>query len=958
VAKSTAVVLGQAIRSVEALVDESTLSDQELLRRFADRNDQAAFAALVRRYSRMVLGVCRRALPTMQDAEDACQATFLVLARKASAQPWLRSVGNYLYTTARRIASNARLAAQRRARRENLAALPEVVQPIDQVTGRELIAVLDEELDRLPARYREPIVLCYLEGLTRDEVATRLGVGVGTIKTQLERGRKKLGDALTRRGCALGAGLLAVAVTSPARASSPRLVEAILSTVSGSPPASVAALARGVGVNALMNRSLALLVAALSVVWLGIAAWSAWPISAGLAADEGKPVAKAGSPNVKPADSEGQTFTGRVVGPDGKAVTGASIILATVEGEEKQTTREVAKTGADGQFRCVVPTVASHRPPYRVLLARAAGFAADWAELRGRNPSKPIVLHLVKATVTVRGRVLTLEGKPVPRAIVRIRRVQAPDGKNGLKEVYEKWTVSPNEAASLLQKHLFYPTAAGLPEKVTADADGRFVIHGAGDGRLLSLEFSADTIETIIARVAVDSAFDPKAIRPDPKKAEPFPTQSLIGPPLYGPTFTHTARPCRVISGTVFDQKTKQPLAHVAVTGHVPSGWWELGVYTRTDAAGRFRLLGLPNGECNLTFGSSQASKYLFLTRTVRPTTGLAPVTLDMPMVKGTTVTGRVTDKETGKPIKGSIRYVTLSGNKHLLDLPGKEIHADGSMTHRLDRDGRFRFVAPPGLGIVVVQADSWRGEEKPYPQVRIRTEDRAKPYFRTRPGQEDMFITSSGILQILGSYHAYRVIEPVVGAETMTVDVQVDPGKVVAGKVVGPDGKPFSRATFTGLTGRFSRPAARDSDTFTVQALLPDEARTVAVADAGKKLAGTVVVRADAKEPPVVRLAAWGAITGRIVDAEGNPIAGARLRMYFTDQVASDLYRHLSGDRTVTTDAAGRFRCDVPFAGIGFNLNFIHNGKYLNLEKSQQGLTITAGEVKSLGDIVAKSPD
>src|SRR5262245_36870070 len=192
-----------------------TVSDRTLLDRFELCQDEAAFAALVRRHGAMVLGVCRRALGHVQDAEDACQATFLVLARKARAGRWRQSVANWLFTTARRVSSNARVAAERRAKREGRAAVRETTSPADQVTGRELLAALDEELERLSPRYREPLVLCYLEGLTRDEVAARLGIPVSTVKTQLERGRKKLGDALTKRGCGLGAGLLALAVTSP-----------------------------------------------------------------------------------------------------------------------------------------------------------------------------------------------------------------------------------------------------------------------------------------------------------------------------------------------------------------------------------------------------------------------------------------------------------------------------------------------------------------------------------------------------------------------------------------------------------------------------------------------------------------------------------------------------------------------------------------------------------------------
>src|SRR5262245_30846112 len=113
--------VGAVLRAARAETSDAAVSDRELIRRFAREGDQAAFAALFDRHAGMVLGVCRRALPDAGDAEDACQATFLVLARKAKAGSWRRSVANWLYATARKVAANARLAAGRRARREGRA---------------------------------------------------------------------------------------------------------------------------------------------------------------------------------------------------------------------------------------------------------------------------------------------------------------------------------------------------------------------------------------------------------------------------------------------------------------------------------------------------------------------------------------------------------------------------------------------------------------------------------------------------------------------------------------------------------------------------------------------------------------------------------------------------------------------------------------------------------------------
>jgi RNA polymerase sigma factor (sigma-70 family) len=263
-----AAVLAQVLQRAKAL---APCGDGDLLRRYAETGDQAAFATIVSRHAAMVLGVCRRFLPSREDAEDACQAVFLILCRKAKSLPWRASVANWLYSTARKVARNARLSSSRRARRERAAAVPESVAPTDLMTCQELLAVLDEELDRLPPRYREPLVVCYLEGLTRDEAATLLGVPQATLKSQLERGRKKLADALTARGLALGALLLATAAAAPsAKASSARLFESILAAAGGAPSPAVAALAREVAVQGLTKKARLALAVLAGVVVVGV----------------------------------------------------------------------------------------------------------------------------------------------------------------------------------------------------------------------------------------------------------------------------------------------------------------------------------------------------------------------------------------------------------------------------------------------------------------------------------------------------------------------------------------------------------------------------------------------------------------------------------------------------------------------------------------------------------------
>jgi RNA polymerase sigma factor (sigma-70 family) len=190
--------------------------DRQLLERFVRHNDEAAFAALLRRHGPMVLHVCRRVLGRIHDAEDVFQATFLLLARKARAIRQRDSVGSFLHGVAYRLAVRAGEQARRRQTYERRAADRSRPAPSFEAAWRELRAVLDEELQRLPARYREVLVLCYLEGQTQEEAARRLGCPLGTVRSRVARARELLQERLARRGLALSGALLATTLVANA----------------------------------------------------------------------------------------------------------------------------------------------------------------------------------------------------------------------------------------------------------------------------------------------------------------------------------------------------------------------------------------------------------------------------------------------------------------------------------------------------------------------------------------------------------------------------------------------------------------------------------------------------------------------------------------------------------------------------------------------------------------------
>src|SRR5215467_12559015 len=194
-------------------------TDGQLLERFVRVRDEAAFAALLRRHGPLVLRVCRTVLRHEQDAEDAFQATFLVLALRADSVRKGRSLGSWLYGVAQRTA----LAADRRARRrrkyeQRVPVLPEIASPLGNACVEELRRALDEETARLPEKYRLPFLLCCLEGKSRQAAARELGWPEGTLSSRLAEARRLLEQQLSRRGFLLSAVLAAglVSTTIPA----------------------------------------------------------------------------------------------------------------------------------------------------------------------------------------------------------------------------------------------------------------------------------------------------------------------------------------------------------------------------------------------------------------------------------------------------------------------------------------------------------------------------------------------------------------------------------------------------------------------------------------------------------------------------------------------------------------------------------------------------------------------
>jgi RNA polymerase sigma factor (sigma-70 family) len=888
--RTRSAVLRKVVQSAAAL-DQPAATDRELIRRFVRENDQSAFEALVNRHTAMVLGVCRRALSNVQDAEDACQATFLVLANQARNGRWQESVANWLYTTARKVAHNARVAAERRTRRETGAAVPEAVEPVDRMTGRELLVALDTALDGLPARYREPLVLCYLEGLTRDEAAARLGVPLATLHTRIDRARKKLHAALTKAGCALGAGLLALAVSSPAGASPPRLVASILATASGRAPAAVGELAKGVAVNGSFSK--VVLAVAAVVVALGAGLGALKTSAAGQPTRAEANVASAEAdvragvvpdgPAAAPAKEgeplpEKSTYQGRVVGPDGKPVKGAQVFLYTYSPVPQQLVVR-AKTDDEGRFSFEVKRSEFDPRSYELspapwqfghLIASAPGFGVAWTE-QGFGPNKDAELKLVADDAPVEGRLLNLQGEPVVGANARVLwALRSLNGdlaawQAGLKRIKEQDSqLTLQGLVGLIipaqRRHGLDPA---VPSVVTGK-DGRFALKGLGRDRVALVRIEGDGIESrdvfVVSRPGetktVDTFVNEGRMFVPGQKANPKDVFLFT-------KFELTVAPCRLVTGTVTDVDTGKPVAGAVVSSdQFPSGVVDRSrAWTLTDVEGRYALRGLPVEKgCTVHVEAPAGEPYLNITAEVPDRAGLEPIKLDLRIKRGVWLTGNVLDRETKKPVQAMIRYAAEVDNPHLKAVPGFTMNPN--VRSRGD-DGGFRVPIMPGKGYLsvgVAQANNSRygvGGDVP---------DGLPEFIPARP-------FTIGTKQI----NALVPLNPAADAKEVRQEVLLTPGRSVVVTILGPDGEKLKGVTAS--TDRYGRAADKlnDDGTLTVSGISAKRAKYVQAVCPDKKLAGLLKVTGEDKTA-TLKLQPWLSMKGRVVDEDGKPVEGAEL--------------------------------------------------------------------------------
>ncbi len=879
-------------------------------------------------------------------ARDVEQETWLAALEQAPSDPG--ALRGWLAALVHNIARKAwRSAARRRTRelahaREGRAELT----PAEVLEHEELRRLVVEELNALDEPYRSALVLRYLQGLEPPEVARRLGVPLETVRTRLKRGLELLRARLDRtsrgerrawclalvQGLRLappGAGRLALAIVSHSLSGVTGVLAMSLFAACGM----LFFLSRpGAPVEPVARTSAALAPSA-PLADPGMEPWPIVPAASWVYERVAVPV----STQARATSDDTVKVAGRVLDPDGKPLSGAEVLLTRWHWDERYPRDPLATTRSDGEGRFALSysksdprlAVDAERPEMwrRVVVsAYAPGFGLAWEQVGDVPDGGEAVLTLVH-DVTVRGRVLDLEGQPVAGARFRVQYISATPAPESLDGFLE----NPATGSRLLTRY-FQPSTA---HEITCETgpDGSFELFGIGRERSVTLDVRGPTIAHATLRVAT---------RPIETLTWNSGDMMALNETLFGSELEWVAPPTRPVTGIVRDAATHEPLAGVKVAGVVTSGIIVAanGAATTTGPDGRFRLIGLPKLAGNSIHVVPNDEQPYFMQDLELPDPGgMTPVEVEIGLHRGVWITGRVTERGTGKPAYGHILYMPYLDNPHAQKL--KEFDSDlilsAQLRYKPDADGRFRIVGLPGRAIVGVAAiGAYRqgvgaeAIEGASAEGTFPTYGNPAPAGRTWPT-------------------AMRAVEIPAEASTTVCDLELDRGETLAVELVDPQEKPLEHCK---VTGRASRASYLDADDVgprvEVINLAPDERRLLRIHHEEPDLGLAVFVSLGDESKAVLRLKLepCATIVGRLLDQGGAPIANAPVH----------LSNELPWSRAIRTDGEGRFRIEHVVPGL--DVEVWTDSSALDPDASGSigpKFAVEAGATKDLGDVRLK---
>ncbi len=907
-------------------------SDTELLEQYRARADSTAFEVLVRRHGSRVLAAGRQVLTDAADVDDVFQATFLVLLKKAKGIRNQHSLGGWLYSVAHRLALRVRTRTTRRERAESRKSAPVEANAPD-FSWREACAILHEELDRLPDAYRLPLLLCYLDGKTRDEAAKQLGVKLDVLRGRLERGRDRLRWRLTRRGVTLSTGLLSIVVNT-AMASGPpeRLLRAVVeSATTGHISASISTLVQGADSSMIIGKFKLLAAAVLTVGLISTGVYVNWltaPSSPTLPPQANEMPQSAAMPpaaEAKPPDDPAAAGTLRVVvlDPQGKPLSDARI-HSSIWTEEKgfEANRDYA-TDAEGAALVELPKTC-----YILRIwARKKSFVAMFAnwernELANGKKLPADYTFRLEPSVTAGGRIVNEQGKPISGAKVQVRidNHPKPSGGDG-RARYDIWLAERDDAAM-------------------TDADGRWRIDNVPNHPQAELSL-------LVAHPDYASDENWGHIQ----KAADVTTAAL----RQG-TANLTLKRGVIVHGQVTDPAGKPIENAIVVHGDDPYGTTMPSKFV-TDVDGQFRLPALAPGDTTLTVIAPGWAPQL---RKVKLQPGLPPQ--DFRMTPGKPIRLRIVD-DAGKAFpKAYVNLLGWKGSKSIVSHhnPNHPNVPNTKISRRPNADGVWEWLSAPEDGEVELEISSIGGTTvvleiaggAPVRTVVMKAEHRVAgrvtdavtgnpiPTFTVIPidvfrkewrsaergnavagtdGRLDFLATRADIpLRLRVEAEGYRTQDGPefrIGDDAgRTQDFRLQPSPPITGIVIDKNGKPVTKAEV--LVATPTEQIALESTSWGNHKITTDAAGRFAFPDPGERL--VVVAQSDVgfalAEIPAqqcdggtLRLQSWASISGQFRDG-GQPACGATVFLQLVRLDSIDQPRIDTTMMQVVTGKDGRF--------------------------------------------------
>ncbi len=608
------------------------------------------------------------------------------------------------------------------------------------------------------------------------------------------------------------------------------------------------------------------------------------------------------------------TIGGRVVDQQGRPIAGARVYLH-VDSDEPLTPVPIpppvrATTGAEGRFRFTVDRIDLASGPVRdgypgvFLAAFAEGYGPGWTrELAIGDPDGNLV-ELVADDAPIEGRLIDLEGRPLPGVTVRVVHVDATPAED-LSPWLSATRSDPNAPLNWFFSMFTRSLPAGLSlliPPVETGADGRFILRGAGRERISSILIQGPRIRTrvlqVMTRVGPPKSFP--ARRRHPGQMPVF--ADLL---IHAPGFEHVADPGRTVEDDVVDATTGRPLPGVIIRPRMtyrppienpyPLYRWRSDRWMRaaTDARGHYRLNGLPVGhpvELGATPGAGMIDRPMYQGLSGAP--GVGPTRLDFKLLRGIPVEGKVTNRTTGKPVAAFVQYLPTLENPNLSSANDLDLFEPIATRP----DGGFTISALPGPGFLAATVMD----------DRFLTADRA---WADRPSDARHPKVIRGVITP-EQCHAIEPITPESTAKACRCDLSLVPAPEPIVRILDPEGQPLAGAIVSGAAPadlvRECWWQSRQYGVFRVTGLTGHRIRGLAIHHEGKRLAGTLAIRDAEPGALVARLRPWGTVSGRLVDRSGRPRAGVTLT--YQDSYAGSRPFAQAFPKDVTTDSSGRF--------------------------------------------------